>query len=286
MEETRDLAIVLRSIPYEERHRIVTALTERHGLVSALARNAIQSRRFGGTLEPFAASEWYFIQKPSTELLRLEQAVIRRSYEGLRTDFELLALASLLNELALRLAPSIENSGDLFRIHSNALAWLEDAATTPTGGKPRQGILATTPGLALLNGYISKALQWSGNQPQLSACLGCQLPVDSLGAQASVTCIIASAAWICVNCRTQGSQHVQDRQGQNFHHASLRVSSAAIQDFHMSLGSPIRQIPALATATRREHLELFRFLEALLTYHVPGFDQSAFKSLRFLNLED
>jgi DNA repair protein RecO len=282
MQEVRDLAIVLRSTPYEERHRIVTALTERHGLVSALARNAVQSRRFGGTLELFAASEWHFVQKPSTDLLLLEQASIRRSYEGLRTDFERLALASFLNELALKLAPSIENSGDLFRIHSNALAWLEEAATAKTRDLPQE---ASRQGLALLNGYISKALQWSGNQPQLSTCLGCQLPVESLGDQASVTCIISSAAWICSNCRTGGSQHVQDRQGQSFHHASLRLTAAALRDFHMSLGSPIRQIPATAAATRREHLELFRFLEALLTYHVPGFDQSSFKSFRFLNLD-
>jgi len=50
-----DLAIVLRAVPYEERHRIVTALTEHHGKITGMAKNAIQSRRFGGCLETFTA---------------------------------------------------------------------------------------------------------------------------------------------------------------------------------------------------------------------------------------
>jgi DNA repair protein RecO len=275
MQETRDLAVVLRSVPYEERHRIVTALTENHGLVSALARNAVQSRRFGGTLEPFAASEWHFFQKPNTELVRLEQAHIRRAFAGLRTDFERLALASLLSEIVLRVAPHIESSGDLFRVHSNALAWLEES-------QPGENELA------LLNGYISKVLQWSGNQPQFSVCSGCQSPIESLPVNGSVLGVVADAGWICPSCRSQGAGHARDRHqhppGQRFENTQLRVSTAAIRDFHMSLGVPIRQIPAAAQATRAQHVELFKFLEALLVFHLPGFDQAAMKSLRFLSL--
>src|SRR6187551_429479 len=99
MDQKRDLAIVLRSIPYEERHRIVTALTEQHGQVTGLARNAIQSRRFGGCLEAFAASEWQFVIKPGAELVRIEQAQIRRSFDGLRKDFERLSMASVFGEI-------------------------------------------------------------------------------------------------------------------------------------------------------------------------------------------
>jgi DNA repair protein RecO len=271
MQETRDLAIVLRSVPFEERHRIVTALTENHGLVSALARNAVQSRRFGGTLEPFAASEWYFVQKPNTELVRLEKAQIRRGFEGLRVDFERLALASLLNEIVLRVTPNIENSGDLFRVHSNALAWLEE---TKSGEKD----------LALLNGYVSKVLQWSGNQPQFTSCLGCQRSIGSLPENMLILGVVADAGWICSDCRAQGTRHVRDRQGQSFDNSQLRITPAAIHDFYMSLGTPIRQIPESAIAPRVEHVELFKFLQALLVYHLPGFDQSALKSLRFLTL--
>src|SRR5688572_25025319 len=126
MEPKRDLAIILKSIVFEERHRIVTALTENHGLVSALARNSIQSRRFGGSLEPFTASEWFFVGKPGAELFSIREAHVKRSYEGLRKSFERLSMASVFNELMMRLAPQHEPCPELFRMHSNALAALEE----------------------------------------------------------------------------------------------------------------------------------------------------------------
>src|SRR3954447_1857160 len=108
MQEIRDLAIVLRSVPYEDRHRVVTALTENHGKISALARNSIQSRRFGGALDAFVASEWSFVGRVGADLFRVERAVVRRAFEGLRKDFEKLSLASVFGELMIRLAPERE----------------------------------------------------------------------------------------------------------------------------------------------------------------------------------
>jgi len=78
----RDLAIVLRSIPFEERHRVVTALTEHHGKVTALARNCVHSKRYGGVLEPFTAGLWNFVLKPGADLVSLREAVVRRGFEG------------------------------------------------------------------------------------------------------------------------------------------------------------------------------------------------------------
>jgi hypothetical protein len=56
-------------------------------------------------------------------------------------------------------------------------------------------------------------------------------------------------------------------------------------DFLMSLVSPIRQIPAHASASLEDHKYLFKFIEALLVYHIPGFDRTPMKGLRFLGLE-
>src|SRR5690349_15798507 len=121
MHPKKDLAIVLRSIPYEERHRIVTAITENHGLITAMVKNAIQSRRFGGSLEPFVAGEWLFTQKVGAELCHLSETHLRNAFEGLRRDFQKLSLASVFNELMLKLAPQGEPCPDLFKLHSNAL---------------------------------------------------------------------------------------------------------------------------------------------------------------------
>jgi recombinational DNA repair protein (RecF pathway) len=286
MQPQRDLAVVLKTIPYEERHRIVTALTENHGLVSAMARNSIQSRRFGGTLEVFAASEWLFVEKPGADLLRLEEASIRRSYEGIRRDFERMSLASVLSELVAKIAPRHDPCPELFRLHCNALAYLEEKALAATTAKGLHAVGEITgDDLSLLNGYLAKLLQWSGHQPQLDSCLGCQIPIDRLEAEASLTCLVAEAGWVCPECRGLETRHVREKHGQSFHQSQLRMTPGAVRDFHLSLSQPIRQIPSLSTASRREHEALFRFLESLVAYHLPGFEKASLKGLRFLSLD-
>ena len=269
MQPKRDLAIVLRSVKYEERSRMVTALTEQHGLITALARNAIQSRRFGGTLDPFAASEWHFTDRPGSEVSNLQEAHIRRSYEGLRRDFDILSIASAMNEVLLKVAPKSEPCPELFRLHSNALAYLEEQETTPAER------------LVLLNAYFAKVLQWSGHPPQLGECLECRLPLDAMNTtEASLTCVVESAGWICPNCRGTSTRHT----GQSFQSSFLRITPGAVRDFIMSLSVPIRQVPSLVAASQNEHRGLFQFLEALFIFHMPGFDQKPLKSLQFLEL--
>jgi len=266
----RDLAIVLRSVAYEERHRVVTAITENHGMVSALARNSIQSRRFGGTLELFTASEWSFTQKPGTELLILEQAEIKMSFEGLRKDFEKLSMASVFSELMLKLAPQLSPAPELFKLHSNALLALEEADHAP---------------IQLLNAYLAKLLQWSGSQPKLMACMHCEKSLTSLDENQAVSCVIQDAGWICPECRGVDTRHVRDRGASAFDQSLLRVMPFAIVDFLLSLSVPIRQIVGNTRATKKDHQELFKFLEALFIYHIPGFDRQPLKGLRFLELD-
>jgi DNA repair protein RecO len=266
--QKRDLAIVLRAIPFQERHRIVTAITEQHGQVTAMAKNAIQSRRFGGSLEPFTASEWLFTEKPGAEMLLLSEAHVRRGYEGLRKDFERLSLASAFSEFLARLAPRHAPCPELFRIHGNALAAVEEAG----------------PSLALLNGYLGKLLQWNGTQPQLMACLGCERELETLDEGLSVSCVVADAGFVCPECRATETRHVREREQEGFDARHLRVSLRALRDFHAALSVPIRQAAAEARASRGEQLDLFRFIEALFTYHLPGFDRVPLKSLRFLDL--
>lgn len=275
MQPIRDLAIVLRSTQYEERHRVVTALTQQYGQVTALARNCIQSRRFGGTLAPFAASEWIFTFRPGTELCHLTEAHIREPFENLCKNFERLSLASALSELMLRLSPRHEACPDLFRLHSNALSTL--ATLDPL----------TSPGIEipLLNAYLAKLLQWSGNQPRLQSCLTCKAPLETFLLETQLSCIIADAGWICPDCRHQGTRHIRDREGQSFEYASMRTTALTLWNFRLSLQTPIRQIPAQIQGSLEEHKSLFKFLEALFIYHIPGFDKKPLKSLRFLDLE-
>ncbi len=269
MEPRRDLAITLRSVPFEERHRIVTALTENHGRISAMARNSIQSRRFGGALEPFAAAEWTFVGKPGADLYRVDQATIRRSFEGLRKDFERLSLASLLNEVMLKVAPEREPCADLFKLHANALAAIEEGHGS----------------IGLLNAYLGKVLQWSGNQPPIGACLECGITASAIASGAQLRAHIADAGWTCPACRPTQRSGQSALGTANVHQLSLSLSPLAILDLELSLHQPIKGISAHLQASTEEHKKLFSFLEALFAFHVPGFDRMPMKSLRFLGLE-
>lgn len=257
MQALEDLAIVLRVTLYQDRHRVITALTEGHGQISVLAKNAVQSRRFGGALELFTASSWNFTHTPGSEFYHLSEAHPKESFAGIRTRFEKLALASAFNEIMIKLAPLNEACPDLFRLHANALSTL--ATLAPSSESE----------MKLLNAYLAKILQWSGHQPAFQFCMQCQKSLNDVSSQQRVFCSVPDAGWIC--CQPD--------------HSLIPVSPLALQDFLTSLRIPIRQIPVQAKASEEAHRELFRFLESLLIYHVPGFDRHPLKSLRFLELE-
>jgi DNA repair protein RecO (recombination protein O) len=275
MRQTRDRAIVLRAVPFEDRHRVVTAITESHGRVSALARNCVQSRRFGGALDLFTAAEWQFAQRSvAADLFQLQEARTLKSHEGIRSDFFRMAMASLLSELMLRVAPEREACVDLFKLHANALAALEELSEQ-------------SPLISFLNGYLAKLLQWSGNQPRLQQCLGCSRTLQSIWQEqgpSRLAVIVQEAGWICEPCRRGGVLHVRHRsESQGIE--MLEVGADAMADFFMSLVTPIRQVPATAHASDASHRELFRVLEALMIFHMPGFDRLPLNSLKFLGLE-
>lgn len=264
MEPQRELAIVLKVVPFQDRHRIVTAITENHGKITALARNSVQSRRFGGTLEPFAASLWHMTLSPGAELWTLTQAESRRSYEGLRKSFELLALASTFNELLLRMAPQNQAAPELLKLHANALAAVEES------GKPE---------LCYLNAYLAKVLQWGGCQPRAGVCKTCDRALADLSMDESLSCLVEDAAWLCPNCRPTQTKHLQAGVASA---GGLRISAAAMRDLEGFLHVPIRQVPLHAHAGEKGARELLEYLEKLCAYHLPGLDRTPLKSLAFL----
>ena len=81
-----DLAIVLRSQPFQERDKIVTMLTENQGRITGVAKGAIHSRRFGGSLDLFACSHirWKETQGELVRVDDMRQAYWERRFTGAR----------------------------------------------------------------------------------------------------------------------------------------------------------------------------------------------------------
>lgn len=265
MQLIQDLAIVLRSIPYEDRSRVVTALTEKHGLITAMARNSIQSRRFGGTLELFAASQWQWVEPVGSEGMKsLRDTVIKKAYEGIRKDFEALSLGSVFTEIMLKVAIQDHPCPDLFRLHSNALLALEDSLSGVCGR------------MALLNSYLIKILQWNGNQPCFHRCLKCHQQLEALEPTALLSACVTEAGWYCPSCESRLEARSQYR---------FQISPMAAVEALLGMAAPIRQVPSATRADVEDQKLLFHFIEALVAYYIPGFDRQALKGLKFLGLE-
>lgn len=252
MEKKKDLAIVLRSVRFEERHQIVTALTETHGRMSAMARNAVASRRFGGTLSPGVASLWHFVEKPGSDLARLEETEIRREFAGIRKHIGKVTAMGWICELVLQFAPEREPQPELFKLLGQSLAWLDETPDAAFEAKFA----------AFLNLFLGKLLQLSGTHPRLAACDGCGEPVrDSALTYQGVP---ERAVLVCSDCRPGARDPMP-----------ARVILGQLQ----GLGQPLRQaleadINPIGDGSRT----LFHFLEGVLVHHVPGFELEKLKS--------
>ena len=264
MERIETLAIILRAVPFQDRDRIVTALTADLGKVSAMARNAVQSRRFGGSLDPLVASQWHLTKKAgsASDLLHLDSTQPKRDFAGIRQDFDKFSIASFWSELLLKLVPENEPLPDLFRLHANALAALEESRSGPRN-------------FALLSVYLGKFLQLNGTAPQLQACLGCGRSLEEIAESSSTQIEVRAEAeaggWSCRSCERQSGTA-------GFDH--LKV--ATLFAFREALDHSIKQASELESLDRLNP-DFFEFLKKFCAFHVPGFDLQSFKTLRFVS---
>ncbi len=269
-----ETAIVLRVVPYEDRHRIVTALSEKRGKITAIANNAVNSRRYGAALQPFAASGWRMAERAGANLYRLDEAILKRGYEGIRKHFEILTLASLLNDILLRIAPENEACLELFKLHSNTLALLEDWANEAETLDPIRYF-------QVLNGYFSKILQWNGTQPQLMRCLSCERSLLDFSENEELRASIITAGWVCSHCRHYRID-TPDQEVLAIHQKYISITQAALGDFYLALTHPIRKSFEVFSPNLSDQHKLFQFLLSLLQYHVPGFEKAPLQTLRFI----
>jgi DNA repair protein RecO len=227
-----------------------------------MARNGAQSRRFGGALELFAASEWEWQSRGESDtpdsIVTLHEATLRHPYEGIRKDFEALSIASAIVEVALRISVPETECGPVFQVVSNALLAVEESSDSAA----RYMTLTLT---------LLKILQWYGNQPILDACLECSAPVTTAAEPFSAR--LDPAGWVCANCHSPAQFEFQ-------------ISQASLGDLLIGLSMPIRKFLKQYSGDQRTAREVFRYIEKVFSYHIPGFDRSALKSLQALPAMD
>lgn len=154
-------AVVLRTVDHGESDRVVTLLAEGRGKLAAYARGARASRkRFAGALEPFTLLDAELSGRQGADLLRLESAMVVRSFHAIRGDLARIACAAYAVELARELTRDHEPHDELLGLLVDYLGRLDAAPAAP----------------AMLRAYELAALSAAGFQPRLDACARCGAP--------------------------------------------------------------------------------------------------------------
>lgn len=241
---------------------IVALFSESKGRFSAIARNGVQSRRFGGSLDLFAASDFEIDPRASIRvseitddaLVQILSATIRHKVE-LAKAFEKLSAGSCLNELVLRAILPHKPAPEVFKLYANCLITIEEIA-------PEMAI-------AVVNAFILKMTQWLGVQPSLTRCIACEKPLNEVSGD-HVFPQVSKGAWICVDC-------IPQRTGKP-------LSKTLMMDAYQAMLNPIRKTKFEASPA--EHELLLDFLEQHLMYFVPGFDRAPLAAAKFLRAMD
>ncbi|MCM0604556.1 MAG: DNA repair protein RecO [Xanthomonadaceae bacterium] len=248
-----DRGIPLKVIAYEDRHKIVTALTENYGLVSAMAKNSVQSKRFGSALGLFVASKMGFTQTENGEWGHLSEAEVQKTFSGISGDFEKLSYGSFLNEIFLKIAQPGVPAPELFKLYVNALHELDQAKTPEIV-------------LAVVCIVLTKILGWSGHKPNFKTCMACDQSIQGiLGAK--VTLDFNRVCWVCPEC--------SDPIG-------LTGSPLFVFEMDFASAQPIKNSLVIIKSDLESLKSGFHFLLRSLCYHLPGLDVNQLQSLRFI----
>ncbi|HET9553295.1 MAG TPA: DNA repair protein RecO [Anaeromyxobacteraceae bacterium] len=178
-------AVVLRTVDSGESDRVVTLLALGRGKLAAYARGARASKkRFAGALEPFTLVDAELSGRQGADLLRLESAMVERSFHAIRGDLARIACAAYAVELARELTRDHEPHDELLELLVDYLGRLDAAPAAP----------------AMLRAWELGALAAAGFQPRLDACARCGAPAPEDGAAFSPP----DGGVLCAACAAQG----------------------------------------------------------------------------------
>jgi DNA repair protein RecO (recombination protein O) len=119
-------AVVLRTYDLAEADKIVVCLTQKAGVIRAVARGAKRLKsRFGAGLEPFTLVNLGYYEKEGRELVTLQHLEIQRSYFGLAKDLEAVSALAYMSELVVTFAPPQEPNEKMYRMVRACLEAME-----------------------------------------------------------------------------------------------------------------------------------------------------------------
>jgi DNA repair protein RecO (recombination protein O) len=112
-------AIILRTWPFEEAHKIVSYFGRTEGRMRGVATNARRSvKRFGAALEMLSHVRVRYSQKPHGGMVRLESCDLIESFCGSQPSYEQIVGGSYVSEVCELMLPEHEANEPFFRLVS------------------------------------------------------------------------------------------------------------------------------------------------------------------------
>ncbi len=119
-------AVVSNTMRITGSSKLVSLVTERYGLVKAMAKGARRpTSRFGAALEPVTFVDVIYYQKEGREIQTLSNAEIIEAYPNIKSDLRALCAASVMVESAQRLTSPEDPSSGIFPVLVESLGCLE-----------------------------------------------------------------------------------------------------------------------------------------------------------------
>ena len=152
-------AIIIRSHPLGEVHKIIRFYTVEFGKVSAVAHGSRRAKsRFGGSLELLNYGNLVFFEYPNKDLHRLDDFDLIDAFDPIKADFDRTAYGCYLAELvdATELAGQLADQS-VFHLLQYAFETLTQTEDIPL----------------LARAFELQFLGLAGYAPQLSRCVAC-----------------------------------------------------------------------------------------------------------------
>lgn len=153
-------AIVSNTMRMTGSSKLVTLVTERYGLVKAVAKGARRpTSRFGAALEPVTYVEVIYYAKENRELQTLSGAEIIEAYPAIKADIHTLCAASVMVEAAQTVTAPEDPSSGMFPVLVEGLANLEH---NPSGDRDKH-----------VWRFLLRLIAAAGYRPAFDRCVLC-----------------------------------------------------------------------------------------------------------------
>ena len=251
-------AIVIRTFPLQEFHKIITFYTPDFGKVKAVAYGVKSPKsRLSGSLELFNHGTLLFQHRENRELQNITDFNLIDGFDVIRSDFTRITYACYFAELIDSIASEGVASPEIFNLLYTTYQFLAHADDVPL----------------LARGFEIKFLDCAGYGPELSRCVHCgSVVTDAFSAEKETT--TRDALSIAFSVRYGGvlCGDCENRDG-----AAFTIAPGSCELLKMLRKSEWERFNRIRASTRN-HKELKRLLGNFIEHHT----ERNIKSLKFI----